>query len=83
MNRHVQALLTVGLLFTAASWAQQPPAPDALQMDVNQARKDLARTARTSCLIEYQNPNLHAQLMSIGWETGAFCACLEARCWRP
>ncbi len=63
----------------SALQAQQAPAPDAVQLDVNQARKGLANTARLACLIEYDDPDMHAQLMSIGWETGAFCSCVETK----
>jgi hypothetical protein len=47
--------------------------------DLEQSRKALAAIARQACLIEYENPNLHAQIMSIGWETPEFCACVESR----
>jgi hypothetical protein len=67
------------LVCGAAASAQQAPAPDAAQLDVNLARKGLANTARLACLIEYDDPDMHAQLMSIGWETGAFCSCVETK----
>jgi hypothetical protein len=63
----------------SAVQAQQAPAPDAAQLDVDQARKSLANTARLACLIEYDDPDMHAQLMSIGWETGTFCSCVETK----
>jgi hypothetical protein len=57
--------------------AQTPQAGDL--PDIEQSRKALAAIARQACFIEYENPNLHAQIMSIGWETPEFCACAEAK----
>jgi hypothetical protein len=58
--------------------AQQTPPANA-PLDIEQARKSLAAAARQACLFEYANPNLHAQLMSINWETGEFCSCVETK----
>jgi len=58
----------------AAQTSQIGAAPD-----VEQSRKALASIARQACVIEYENPNLHAQIMSIGWETPEFCACVESK----
>lgn len=68
-------------LFVCAAAAQQP-SPQIQQpaaADADQMRKSLANTARRACLIEYENPNFNAQLLSIGWEREIFCQCVEAR----
>jgi hypothetical protein len=58
--------------------AQQAPPANA-PLDIDQARKSLAVAARQACVFEYENPNFHAQLLSIGWETGPFCSCIETK----
>jgi hypothetical protein len=74
-----QISFLLALSCAAAAAAQQPAAPEPAQVDVNLARKGLANTARLSCLIEYDEPNRNAELMSIGWDAGSFCDCVDVK----
>jgi hypothetical protein len=72
------AALTVGCaLYEGQTSAQSPQT--GVAPDLEQSRKALVAIARQACFIEYENPNAHAQIMSIGWETPEFCACAEAK----
>ena len=70
-------------LLHAFSVEAQSPAKDAppptVQMTIAQARQVLAETGRQACMVEYSEANNHADLASIGWETGAFCDCAEKK----
>jgi hypothetical protein len=74
--QHAFAVLAFAMCGVGAA-AQTPQTGNSPELE--QSRKALAAIARQACFIEYENPNLHAQIMSIGWETADFCACIEAR----
>jgi hypothetical protein len=75
--RALAALAVALALHGGEALAQTPQA--GVAPDLEQARKALVTLARQACFIEYENPNAHAQIMSIGWETPEFCACAEAK----
>jgi hypothetical protein len=76
-TRYLRVPLGLALAIWGVAAAQTPQTGAA--PDLEQSRKALAALARQSCYIEYENPNMHAQIMSIGWETPEFCACVESR----
>ena len=76
--KYSRAFVALALAACAAVTAAQTP-PAGVAPDLDQSRKALAAIARQACFIEYENPNLHAQIMSIGWETPEFCACAESK----